>query len=272
MPLYRQAKVKNLGVFGRIDIAYPAIGSCTIPVANGLKVHNLNASSASFTASIATTVMTVTAVASGFIVVGQTVTGGGTSAGTIITQQLTGTPNGVGTYAVSISQTIASGSKSSSITTAPTNFNLLPSAGYSVENLQSTSHIATNDCSLFNIGLFINSYLNNKLVEVEYGVELLTPVDCMIRPLLTNGYPDPNAGVFADTGGAPKLIQGFGYGGNIESNGNDWHWITHNFVYSGFIENMGGIGLYRSIHGVGDNNSVTASIRKFYIQIRQIGQ
>lgn len=63
---------------------------------------------ASVTASIASTTMTVSAVGSGTIAVGQTLTGSGVSTATVITGQLTGTPGGVGTYTVYPSQTVAS--------------------------------------------------------------------------------------------------------------------------------------------------------------------
>jgi hypothetical protein len=60
------------------------------------------------TGSIATTTLTVTAIASGEVTVGQTITGTGVTAGTKITGQLTGTAGGIGTYSVSASQTVAS--------------------------------------------------------------------------------------------------------------------------------------------------------------------
>lgn len=66
--------------------------------------HNADAS---FTASIAGTTMTVTAVASGVIGVGVQLTGTGVTAGTTITALGTGT-GGAGTYTVSASQTVAS--------------------------------------------------------------------------------------------------------------------------------------------------------------------
>ena len=62
----------------------------------------------SFTASISTTTMTVTAVGSGTIAVGQVITGTGVTAGTVITAQLTGTAGSTGTYTVSASQTVSS--------------------------------------------------------------------------------------------------------------------------------------------------------------------
>lgn len=63
---------------------------------------------ASFTAAIATTVMTVSAVSTGAIAVGQQITGPGVTAGTYVTSFGTGT-GGTGTYNVSISQSVGSG-------------------------------------------------------------------------------------------------------------------------------------------------------------------
>jgi hypothetical protein len=65
------------------------------------------ANAAVVTGSIAGTVMTVTAVTSGRLSVGQTISGSGVTAGTTITELGTGT-SGVGTYTVSASQTAAS--------------------------------------------------------------------------------------------------------------------------------------------------------------------
>jgi hypothetical protein len=62
---------------------------------------------ASFTASISGTTMTVTAVASGALSVGQVFTGTGVTAGTSITAFVSGTGS-TGTYTVSASQTVAS--------------------------------------------------------------------------------------------------------------------------------------------------------------------
>jgi hypothetical protein len=70
---------------------------------------------ASFTATIndgtppgAGTVMTVSAVASGTILVGMTLTGTGVTAGTRVAAQVSGTTGGVGVYTVTASQEIAS--------------------------------------------------------------------------------------------------------------------------------------------------------------------
>lgn len=64
--------------------------------------------SASFTASIVSTTMTVSAVASGIIREGQSISGSGVTAGTTIGDQLSGTTGSTGTYQVSASQSVAS--------------------------------------------------------------------------------------------------------------------------------------------------------------------
>lgn len=72
------------------------------------------ASGASFTASIATNVLTVSAVASGTIGVGQAVSGAGVALGTTIDSLGSGT-GGTGTYLLNISQTIGSEAMTSAL-------------------------------------------------------------------------------------------------------------------------------------------------------------
>jgi hypothetical protein len=63
---------------------------------------------ASFTGSIATTTLTVSAVSAGALFPSMQITGTGVTAGTRIVAQLTGTTGGAGTYTVSVSQTVTS--------------------------------------------------------------------------------------------------------------------------------------------------------------------
>ncbi len=77
----------------------------TTDFSNGVSVASRTAS---FTGSIATTTLTVSAVASGTIYPSMQLTGAGVTAGTRIVEQLTGTAGGTGTYTVSVSQTVAS--------------------------------------------------------------------------------------------------------------------------------------------------------------------
>lgn len=84
------------GILAKVT-AWPETVFATLPSLTGV-----------MTGSIATTVLTVTAVTSGLLAAGQVISGGTTLAGTYIISQLTGAAGGIGTYAVSISQTVTS--------------------------------------------------------------------------------------------------------------------------------------------------------------------
>lgn len=78
-------------------------------VANFLNIAALFTTvNASVTASIAGQTMTVTAVGSGTLYPGNTITGTGVTSGTVILSQLSGTTGGAGAYSVGTSQTVAS--------------------------------------------------------------------------------------------------------------------------------------------------------------------
>ena len=68
---------------------------------------SIAASTFSVTGSIAGNVMTVTAVGSGSVYPGATISGTGVASGTLVQQQISGTANGVGTYYVSIAEQTA---------------------------------------------------------------------------------------------------------------------------------------------------------------------
>lgn len=77
----------------------------TTDYSNGVSIVS---HTASFTGSISTTTLTVSAVASGPLLPGMTISGTGVTIGTYIVVQLTGTTGSTGTYTVSASQTVAS--------------------------------------------------------------------------------------------------------------------------------------------------------------------
>ena len=87
-----------------IDTAYP-IFFCNTYYQNQITLSNNEEST--FTASISGTTMTVSAVATGTVLVGATITGTGVTTGTRIVSAGTGT-GGTGTYTVSDSQTVSS--------------------------------------------------------------------------------------------------------------------------------------------------------------------
>lgn len=77
----------------------------TTDYSNGVSVTSRTAS---FTGSIATTTLTVSAISAGTIYPSMQISGTGVTAGTRIVAQLTGTSGGTGTYTVSASQTVSS--------------------------------------------------------------------------------------------------------------------------------------------------------------------
>lgn len=84
-----------------------AAGAGALAAGTVLGKRDRAANAAVVTGSIATTVLTVTAVSSGALSVGQTISGSGVTAGTTITALGTGL-GGTGTYTVSASQTASS--------------------------------------------------------------------------------------------------------------------------------------------------------------------
>lgn len=109
--------VKNDGttpvVRGQKAYANYADGKATFaatgaPTSVASATGSIAAGAGSVTASIASDVMTVTAVGSGTLPVGATLSGASVATGTKILAQLTGTAEGIGTYRVSIQQTTAS--------------------------------------------------------------------------------------------------------------------------------------------------------------------
>lgn len=98
---------------GAITSSGAIVSSGTITSSTGalyplVSATAVSTATTSFTASIAGTTMTVTAVGSGVIAVGQVITGTGVTAGTTILAQLTGSAGSTGTYTVSASQTVTS--------------------------------------------------------------------------------------------------------------------------------------------------------------------
>jgi hypothetical protein len=101
---------ENMMVFNVTEIICPVISGQT-QYTIGPNPSTLNFIGASFTGSISGNILTVTAIASGAIAQGQTLSGTGITAGTKITQFLTGAGgniNEVGTYQLNINQTAAS--------------------------------------------------------------------------------------------------------------------------------------------------------------------
>lgn len=113
MTLLTEGKYRGCYVTSEVDPSYSreevAIsGGVDLGPGRVLGKKTKVAPAAVVTGSIATTTLTVTAVSSGKLDAGQTISGSGVTAATKITAQLTGTPGGIGTYTVDTSQTASS--------------------------------------------------------------------------------------------------------------------------------------------------------------------
>lgn len=97
--------MKAYASFADGTVNFAATGAATTASAASSSVA---AATSSVTGSIADTILTVTAVGSGTLVNGTTLSGSGVTSGTKIVSQLTGTAGGIGTYAVDKPQTVAS--------------------------------------------------------------------------------------------------------------------------------------------------------------------
>jgi hypothetical protein len=99
--------MKAFVAFADGKISFAAAGSAA-GTASG-SASSIAAGTSSVTGSIAGNVLTVTAVGSGTVYPGTTISGTGVATGTQIVSQLSGTAGGIGTYSVSIpEQTVAS--------------------------------------------------------------------------------------------------------------------------------------------------------------------
>ena len=119
-------------------------------------------SSAQFTASQTLNVLTVTAIASGSLNVGQTISGIGVTPGTIITGQLTGLTGSTGTYTVSNSATVLSTTITASSSKINIGFNVGSYPGIVFDTVVSQAQsLVASDGSLKTASNFLSSVENS---------------------------------------------------------------------------------------------------------------
>ena len=159
-----------------------------------------------FNGTISTTTLTVTNVQQGTIVPGMMISGTGITAGTTISQQLTGTTGGAGTYTVSVSQTVSSAVQIMGVlsvvgTCSPTitldqPLSFTPQAGDSFELLSGsvfqvgggsgqTSSVQSFDCSLLNSAFSIRTSQRFHTASATNGGTYLIhpkPLDPLLVP------------------------------------------------------------------------------------------
>ena len=154
-------------------------------LANFANITNLfSLTSASWTGAIAGTTLTTTAGGSGTLYPGVTITGTGVTLGTEIVNQISGTTGGAGTYTVSVSQTVAS----TTITTTPRNFGLFNceirdlSASLNFITIVNTNTV-DNSCD----GLTLMGN-NIYLLNTTAAAALVAPLGKLDRLMVANNY------------------------------------------------------------------------------------
>ena len=129
---------------------------------------SITSHTASFTASIATTTMTVTAATAGSIYLGMTLTGTGVSAGTLVVSQTSGTAGGVGVYEVSISQTVASTTIDGSIASKIS----VKNAG--VYNLQWSGQFINTAAAVHEVSVWLRQDASGAAVDIPGSAGLIS--------------------------------------------------------------------------------------------------
>lgn len=158
------------------------IGTYTINRSQTVAARSLTSATvgAVVTATIAGTVMTVSAVASGVLHVGQTIQGAGVTLGTIITALGTGS-GGVGTYTLSVASTVAVG-----VTMYGLNFSVLPSTDGAFSGANT-------------VDIIDNYFVYNNPTTQQWGAsDLLSPISPPTSYSLKDGAPDDLVALIVD--------------------------------------------------------------------------
>ena len=129
---------------GSVTTEYP-MRLATTDISSGVSVGTR---SAAFTGSIALTVLTVASGLTGLIFPGMLIAGTTVAANTYVVVQLTGTSGGVGTYTVSVSQTVTSRALTGAMATKLT----VTSAG--IYNLQFSAQFINTDVAAHDIDIW----------------------------------------------------------------------------------------------------------------------
>jgi hypothetical protein len=158
------------------------VGTYTINRSQTVAARSLNSAAvaAVVTATIAGTVMTVSAVASGVLHVGQTISGAGVTIGTIITALGTGS-GGAGTYTLSVASTVATG-----VTMYGLNFSVLPSTDGAFSGANT-------------VDILDNYFVYNNPTTQQFGAsDLLSPISPPTSFSLKDGAPDDLVALIVD--------------------------------------------------------------------------
>ena len=158
------------------------VGTYTVDVSQTVTTRSLNSAAvgAVFTATSSGTTLTVSAVASGTIYVGQTIQGAGIASGTIITALGTGF-GGTGTYTLSQANTVTPG-----VTMYGINFSVLPSTDGAFSGANS-------------VDIVDNYFVYDYPTTQQWGAtDLLSPISISTSYANKDGAPDDIVALIVD--------------------------------------------------------------------------
>ena len=157
-------------------------GTYTINRSQTVAAESMNSATvgATFTATIAGTTLTVSAIASGALHLGQTIQGAGVTLGSIIKAFGTGT-GGAGTYTLSTSSTVSAG-----VTMYGINFSVLPSTDGAFSGANT-------------VDIVDNYFVYNNPTTQQWGAsDLLSPISPTTSYGLKDGAPDKLVSLIVD--------------------------------------------------------------------------
>jgi hypothetical protein len=174
--------VTNETVITALGTGTGGAGTYTVNLSQNVTSESLNstATGATFTATIAGTTMTVSAVATGTIYLGQTIQGANVTAGTVVTALGTGT-GGTGTYTLSVASTIGTGQTMYAI-----NFSVLPQTDGAFSGANTVD--------------VMDNYIvyNNPTTQQWGATDLLSPISPQTSYSLKDGAPDDLVALIVD--------------------------------------------------------------------------
>lgn len=173
--------ITNETVITALGTGTGGVGTYTVNIAQTIASENMSTASAGaiVTGSITGTTLTVTAVTSGTLYVGQTIQGTGVTANTMITALVSGT-GGTGTYTVSTSQTVAS------TTLYALNFTQIPSSDGAFSGGNT-------------VDIVDNYFVYNNPGTQQWGSsDFLSPISPQLSYGLKDGAPDDLVSLIVD--------------------------------------------------------------------------
>jgi hypothetical protein len=177
MPLKFSATIGGLSASPTIYYV-KEVGATTLPIISSSSLSTVGL----VTGSISGFTLTVTAVTSGLLVNGVEIIGLGVATGTSIIGQLSGTPNGIGTYRLNISQTVTS-----TPLTAITSYLTIPNT-YSTNVLYPGMPVIFDNLSIGGVELNFEYYVRAIINATQFSISTLPGGDTTVLTNDTGNY------------------------------------------------------------------------------------